>query len=214
MPESVKTRRQFAEGKAVHGFRTDYTDCGAANPCNPCTIRGQQSVCNLWTAIHGQPLFSERATMSKRIQTPYDDRTYRIIGGAMAIHRKLGPGLREDTYQRDLEAWLTANGLAYEAQRPLEIYDSSQGDVLIGYYIPDFIVADTIVVEIKALSGLDNSHLAQVIGYLAVTGCPMGLLINFGARSLQWRRVFPSPKITEHQINRQWLFVPDRLKKA
>jgi len=84
---------------------------------------------------------------------------------------------------------------------------------LIGCYIPDFVVAEQVVVEIKALSGLDNSHLAQVIGYLAVTSCPVGLLINFGARSLQWRRILPPVKITEHKVNRQWLFVPDWLKE-
>lgn len=99
------------------------------------------------------------------------------------------------------------------AQKLIEVYDSAQGGVLIGYYIPDFIVADKIIVEIKALSGLDSSHVAQVIGYLAVTGCPVGLLINFGARSLQWQRILPLTKISEHRVNRQWLFVPDWLKK-
>jgi len=148
----------------------------------------------------------------KRIQTPYDKLTYQIIGCAMAVHRERGPGYREDTYQRDLEVHLTEKGSAYVPQKLLEVYDSSQGNVLIGYYIPDFIVADQIVVEIKALKSMDNSHLAQVIGYLAVTGCPVGLLINFGARSLQWRRILPPKNITEHSVNRQWLFVPDWLK--
>jgi GxxExxY protein len=150
---------------------------------------------------------------SKLIQTPYDDLTYQITGYAMAVHRKRGPGYREDTYQRDLEVHFTEGGLAYVAQKLIEVYDSAQGGVLIGYYIPDFIVADKIIVEIKALSGLDSSHVAQVIGYLAVTGCPLGLLINFGARSLQWQRILPPAKITEHRVNRQWLFVPDWLKK-
>jgi hypothetical protein len=62
------------------------------------------------------------------------------------------------------------------------------------------------------LRGLDNSHLAQAIGYLAVSGCSIALLINFGERSLRYRRVFPPEKISEHLINRQWLFVPDWLK--
>ena len=150
---------------------------------------------------------------SKRIQTPYDELTYQIIGCAMAMHRQLGPGYREDTYQRDLEVRFTERELAYKPQKLLEVYDSSQGNVLIGYYIPDFIVADQVVVEIKALKGTDNSHVAQVIGYLAVTGYPVGLLINFGARSLQWRRILPPKNITEHRVNRQWLFVPDWLKK-
>ena len=149
----------------------------------------------------------------KLTKTPYDDLTYKIIGAGMAAHRKRGPGYREDTHQRDLEVHFTESGLGYVAQKNIEVYDSANGDVLIGYYIPDFIVEDIVVVEIKALSGgLNNSHIAQVIGYLAVTGCPVGLLLNFGTRSLQWRRIFPPKNITEHCVNRQWLFVPDWLK--
>ncbi len=149
----------------------------------------------------------------KVVRTPTDALTYKIIGEAMAAHRALGPGYREDTYQRELEVRFSASGLAYVAQEKIEVYDSLDGDVLIGYYIPDFVVQDLVIVEIKALSGgLDNSHIAQVIGYLAVTGCPVGLLLNFGARSLQWRRIFPPRDVTGHRVNRQWLFVPDRLK--
>ena len=150
--------------------------------------------------------------MSKVVATPYDGLTYRIIGCAMAVHRRLGPGYREDTYQRDLEAHLTEEGIPFQAQALLEVH-SAQGNALVGYYVPDFIVSETVVVEIKALRGLDNSHKAQVIGYLAVTGCPVGLLINFGARSLGWKRVFPPKDVAEHRVNRQWLFVPDWLKE-
>ena len=137
----------------------------------------------------------------KRIQTPYDDLTYKIIGCAMAVHRQKGPGCREDTYQRDLEVQFTDSGLSYVSQKLIEVYDSVAGDSLIGYYIPDFVVSDQVVVEIKALSGLDNSHMAQVIGYLAVTRCPVGLLINFGGRSLEWKRIFPPTKVAEHTVN-------------
>jgi GxxExxY protein len=150
---------------------------------------------------------------SKRIQTPYDELTYQIIGCAMAVHRRLGPGYREDTYQRDLEVQFTQNGLAYLPQKLIEVYDTTQNGVLIGYYIPDFIVAEQVIVEIKALSGLDNSHMAQVIAYLAVTGCPIGLLINFGTRSLQFRRILPPARINEHKVNRHWLWVPDSWKE-
>ena len=146
-------------------------------------------------------------------QTPYDQLTYRVIGCAMAVHRARGPGYREDTYQRDLEVHFTESGLAYQAQVLVEVYDSVHADVLVGYYIPDFIVGEQVVVESKALSGMDNTHMAQAIGYLAITGCPVALLINFGTRSLQWRRIFPPKKITEHRVNRQWLFVPDWLKE-
>jgi GxxExxY protein len=137
--------------------------------------------------------------------------TYQIIGCAMRVHRVHGPGLRENSYQRDLEAQFCQTGLLYTAQKLLEVHDSVQGGSLIGYYIPDFVVADRVVVEIKALDSIDNSHVAQVIGYLAVTGCPVGLIINFGRRSLQWQRVLPPKDITLHRANRQWLFVPDWL---
>ena len=93
----------------------------------------------------------------------------------MAVHCKLGPGYRENTYQRDLEIHLSDAKLSFEAENLYEVFDSLVGEKLIGYYIPDFVVEGKVVVEIKALKGVDNSHLAQVIGYLAVTGCPIGL---------------------------------------
>jgi GxxExxY protein len=147
-----------------------------------------------------------------RVITPYDDLTYQITGCAMAVHRKLGPGYRENTYQRDLEVHLSEKKLNFEAQKLIEVFDSLHGDQLIGYYIPDFIVQESIIVEIKALKGLDNTHIAQVIGYLAVTGCPVGLLINFGLRSLGYRRILPPKNVQEHRVNRQWLFIPDWFK--
>ena len=147
----------------------------------------------------------------RRLKTPYDELTYRVIGCAMAVHRALGPGYRENTYQRDLEAQFDQNTIAYQAQRLFEIYDSERNDRLIGYYVPDFIVNESVVVEIKALPGLNNAHIAQVIGYLAVSQCALGLLINFGVRSLEWRRILPPRDVQAHQANRQWLFVPDWL---
>jgi GxxExxY protein len=137
--------------------------------------------------------------------------TYRIIGCAMQVHSMHGPGLRENSYQRDLETHFTHAALLYTAQKVFEVYDSLQGGKLIGYYIPDFIVAGSVVVEIKSVSHLDDSHLGQVISYLAVSGCPVGMLINFGQHSLQWRRVLPPKGVTRHQANRRWLFVPDWL---
>lgn len=150
---------------------------------------------------------------NKFIKTPLDRLTYRIIGHAMDVHSELGPGYRENTYHRDLEVRFDKDGLSYQSEPWLEIYDSDESKILIGYYIPDFIVEQKVVVEIKALSYLDNSHMAQLIGYLAMTDCQVGLLINFGTRSLKHRRVFPPKKITEHRVNRRWLFVPDWLKK-
>jgi GxxExxY protein len=148
----------------------------------------------------------------KRIAAPFEELTYRIIGCAMALHRKRGPGYREQAYQRDLEISMTEAGLVVEPQKLYEIFDELDREQLIGYYIPDFVVEEKVIVEIKALKALEDSHIAQVIGYLAVSGCRVGLLINFGTHSLQYRRILPPKSLSEHRVNRQWLFVPDWLK--
>ena len=150
---------------------------------------------------------------NKRVSTPFDDLTYKIIGCAMVVHRQLGPAHRENVYQRDLASHLTEAHLSFITQKLYEVFDFQNEGWLLGYYIPDFVVEDKIVVEIKALKGLDSSHLAQVIGYLGVSGCPIGLLINFRERSLKFRRILPPKKIKEDLINRQWLFVPDWLRE-
>ena len=147
--------------------------------------------------------------MGKKVKGPHEDLTYRIIGAAMAVHRRLGPGQREVVYQRALEAEFEKVGLAFEAQKNLEVYD---GGRLVGYYVPDFIVEGQVIVEIKAFATLHVKYLGQVITYLNHTGLQIGLLINFGERSLKPRRVFPSPQATEFSVNHQWLFVPNWLK--
>ena len=149
----------------------------------------------------------------KVISTPFDAITYKIIGCAMGIHRELGPGLKEKTYQKALEVSISNTSLSYEAQKFYPVYAPSDHEQLIGYYIPDLVVEDCVVVEIKALNKIDNSHLAQVIGYLAISGIPVGLLINFGERSLRYRRVFPPQKVIDHLVNHQWLFVPEWLQR-
>jgi GxxExxY protein len=129
----------------------------------------------------------------------------------MAVHRQLGPGHREEIYQKALQEHLIQATLSFKAQKLYEVLDSQGEGGLLGYYIPDFVVEEKVVVEIKALKGLDNSHTAQVIGYLAVTGLSVGLLINFGLRSLQHKRILPPRNLQDHRLNRQWLFVPDWL---
>ncbi len=147
------------------------------------------------------------------VTTPFDAITYKIIGCAMAVHRQLGPGLREDSYQKALGNYFSDSGFSFEAERLYEVYDDPEQNRMVGYYIPDFVVENTVIVEIKALKGMDNSHMAQLIGYLAISTCPIGLLINFGERSLRYRRVFPPRKVTEHIINHQWLYVPDWMRE-
>ena len=148
----------------------------------------------------------DHAEMTKKvINSPYDTLTYQIIGCAMAVHREHGPGLRENTYQRSLANHLSDKSLSFEAERLYPVYDDPDQQRLVGYYVPDFVVEEAVIVEIKALKGLDNSHLAQVIGYLAVSGITVGLLINFGERSLRYRRNLPPQKVNDHLANHRWL---------
>jgi GxxExxY protein len=152
-------------------------------------------------------------TQNKFVKTPFDELTYSIIGCAMASHTQLGPSLRENSYQRDMEVRLAEKNIVFIAQRLYEVMGGTNRDHLVGYYIPDFVVGDGVVVEIKALPGISNKHISQVIGYLAVTGCPIGLLINFGEKRLQFQRIFPPLKLQDHLVNHDWLFVPDWLKQ-
>lgn len=147
--------------------------------------------------------------MTGKVKGPHEDLTYRIIGAAMTIHRRIGPGQKEAIYQRALEAQFEQEGLNFEPEKNIPVYD---GNRLLGFYIPDFIIEGKVIVEIKAFSTLSQKYLGQVITYLNHTGLPIGLLINFGERSLRHRRIFPSPQATEFQQNYQWMFVPDWLK--
>lgn len=147
---------------------------------------------------------------SKKVKGPHEDLTYQIIGVGMAVHRQLGPGYKEIVYQRSLELALTENGISFDPQQKLPVYNNGN---LLGYYIPDFIIENKVILEIKAFATVHQKYLGQVITYLNHTGLPIGLLMNFGERSLRTRRVFPSPPATEFRHNHQWIFVPDWLKE-
>ena len=148
--------------------------------------------------------------MNRKVTAPHEDLTYRIIGAAMAVHRRIGPGQKEVIYQRALEEQFTQSDLSFEPEKNIPVYD---GGRLLGYYIPDFIVGGKVIVAIKAFATVHLKYLGQVITYLNHTSLPIGLLINFGERSLHPRRVFPSPQTTEFKHNYQWMFVPDWLKE-
>jgi GxxExxY protein len=105
----------------------------------------------------------------------------RIIGAAIEVHRQLGPGLLETPYKRALCIELTYQQLHIETNRriPMEY----RGEV-IGEYIPDLIVANTVVVEVKSVSRLEPVFTAQLVTYLRLTRLRVGLLLNFNAPKL------------------------------
>lgn len=119
-----------------------------------------------------------------------NDLTYRIIGAAMAVHNALGPGYKEEVYERALAAELQKREIGVERQVPVEVFHE---DVPVALFYLDLFLEKTVVVEIKAFSHkLTTDELAQVINYLKATRAPVGLLFNFGRRRLEWARVFPS----------------------
>ena len=105
----------------------------------------------------------------------------------MEVHKELGCGFLESVYQEAFEIELQKQNIPYEREKLLNIY--YKGIKLNKRYSADFVCYDKIVVELKALSALTTDHEAQVLNYLKVTGLKLGLLFNFGSRSLQYKRL-------------------------
>ena len=116
----------------------------------------------------------------------HSELTGRIIGRAMEVHKMPGNGFQEVIHQRALEIETTLQGLSFSREHEMEI--SNKG-IKIGSRRVDFIVENKVMIEIKALIQLEDVHLAQAINYLEAYGLEVGLLLNFGSRSLQFKRV-------------------------
>ncbi|MCX8068852.1 MAG: GxxExxY protein [Anaerolineae bacterium] len=116
----------------------------------------------------------------------YKELSYAIVGAAMEVHRVLGPGFLESVYQAALAHEFSLRGIPFEQFRRLPV---TYKGVLVGEYIADFVVDEQIIVEIKAVSSLNAAHEAQALNYLAATGFRLALLLNFGAESLQRKRI-------------------------
>jgi len=108
--------------------------------------------------------------------------TKRIIGCAIEVHRNLGPGLLESVYEAALCIELDLGGLSYERQKVVPV--SYKGRP-IGEHRLDILVEDTVILELKSVERLDPVFEAQILGYLRMTGKPLGLLINFNSRLLK-----------------------------
>jgi GxxExxY protein len=108
----------------------------------------------------------------------YSEESYRILGACFEVYREMGYGFIEPVYQECLEMELDLQGVPFKAQEELRL--SYKGRTLKQKYIPDFILFDKIVLEIKAVKELANEHHAQLHNYLRATGYRLGLLVNFG----------------------------------
>ncbi len=118
-----------------------------------------------------------------------DELTYKINGCAMNVHNTLGNGFQEVIYQRCLAIEFDKAGLNYGREVEQDIF--YQG-IHVGTRRADFIVEGQVIVELKALTNLEDVHLAQAKNYVVAYNFPIGLLINFGSKSLQFKKVYNS----------------------
>ena len=116
-----------------------------------------------------------------------DELTNRIIGCAMRVHNTLGCGFQEVIYQRCLAIEMNRAGLTFGREVDVGIFYDGYS---VGSRRADFNVGDRVVVELKALTALENVHIAQARNYVVAYGYEVGLLINFGAESLEYKRIF------------------------
>ena len=121
------------------------------------------------------------------VQEMRDPQTYAIIGAAMEVHRELGRGFLEACYHEALRLDLSDRGIPFQPEVDLVV--SYKGRVLKCTYRADFICFGDVIVEIKALAQITGVERAQLINYLKATGKRVGLILNFGADSLQFERV-------------------------
>lgn len=119
-------------------------------------------------------------------QYKYSDLTSKIIGCAMKVHSALGNGFQEIIYQRALAIEMSDSGISFSREHEMPVYYKKQQ---IGTRRVDFLVEGAIAIELKAIIQLEEIHLAQAINYLEAYDLEVGLLINFGAKSLDFKRV-------------------------
>ncbi len=125
-----------------------------------------------------------------------DPQTYAIIGAAMEVHRELGHGFLEAVYRDALILEFSRRDIPFDKEVTLPIH--YKGALLPTHYRADFVCFSQVIVEIKTLASLSTVEDAQVLNYLKATGMQRGLLLNFGAPSLQYKRLvwgYESPKI-------------------
>jgi GxxExxY protein len=119
---------------------------------------------------------------------------YQVVGCAMEVINELGHGLREKTYEKALIVDFNKNNIPFSQQKIYRVYYKN---VHIDDYIPDLLVNNKLIVEIKVVENICDEHIGQVINYLKISGCSLGLILNFKHPKLEWKRVI----LTENKSN-------------
>jgi len=117
----------------------------------------------------------------------YKEESFKIIGICMEVHNNLGKGFLEIVYKDALEYEFNKNELSFEREKE---YSVRYKDIILPHrFYADFVVFDKIILEVKGMTGIADEHVAQTLNYLKVSGCKLGLIVNFGELSLQYKRV-------------------------
>lgn len=127
----------------------------------------------------------------------HEDITKDIIGAAMAVLNELKPGLDEKLYENALVIELVARGHKVEQQREFPVHYKGH---FIGKLIPDLIVDGKVIVDPKVAAAFNDTHIAQMLGYLNITGLEVALLLNFKEATLTWKRVVRGNKESDHGL--------------
>lgn len=114
-----------------------------------------------------------------------DPQTFGVLGAALAVHHELGPGFREAIYVRAMHVELTSRHIPHEVEPRLDVVYRGH---LLGSYHPDLLCFGEVIVEVKAGASIDRLACAQTLHYLAAASVTRGLLMNFGAPRLEWKR--------------------------
>ena len=137
----------------------------------------------------------------------YEDLTRKIIGCAMKVHSTLGNGFQEVIYQRAMCIEMDKLSLSFQREMEMTIYYEG---IDIGTRRVDFFVEEVIMVELKALIKLEDVHLAQAMNYCQAYNLPIGLLINFGSKSLEFKRVYN----VNHPENKDYIANNPKINKS
>jgi GxxExxY protein len=117
----------------------------------------------------------------------FKEESYKIVGICMNIHKMLGMGLKEINYKDAMEIDFIEDNIDFERERRFLV--KYKGKVLRNPYVADFVICNRIVIEVKSVPSIIDTHLAQALSYLAVSGMKLALVINFGERSLTYKRI-------------------------
>ncbi len=116
----------------------------------------------------------------------FDELSSSVISAAIQVHKKLGPGFLETVYEQALRLELTKRGISFVAQAPIQVLYGGQ---VVGNHVLDLLVDGKLVVELKAVSALEDIHFAQLRSYLRATDIKIGLLLNFNSPTLAVKRI-------------------------